>query len=125
MSHPRWVRIVGFVIHLAIGGLMIMAASGKLMGPDPESAKQFEKYGLTDSVRLIGIGEAVTAILLIVPWTSSLGTLLASSFWGGTICLHMSHHEDYWRQSCFLLATWLGAYLRTPPMFSSFRGRNS
>jgi hypothetical protein len=122
MSHPWWVRIVGFVLHLAIAGMMIMAAFGKLTNPD-QFAEQLGS--LKDQVRLIGIGEAVTAILLIVPWTASLGVLLASGFWGGTICLHMSKGDPYWIQSGLLLATWLGAYWRLPAMFSSFsRGKS-
>jgi hypothetical protein len=124
MSHPWWVRIVGFVLHLAIGGMMIMAAFGKLTNPD-QFAEQLTNYGLKDQVRLIGIGELVTAILLIVPWTASLGVLLASAFWGGTICLHMSKGELYLMQSGLLLATWLGAYLRLPSMFSSFSRRKA
>jgi hypothetical protein len=56
----------------------------------------------------------------VVPRTSSLGILVASGFWGGTICFHMFRGELYLMQSAMLLLTWLGAYLRIPAMFSSF-----
>ena len=69
---------------------------------------------------MIGTGELATAVLLVVPRTSSLGVLLASSFWGGAICLHMSKGELFVLQSAFLLLTWVGAYLRVPGTFASF-----
>ena len=70
-----------------------------------------KKIGLDEQLRLIGCGEMITGILLIVPWTSSLGVLLASGFWGGTILAHMSMHDTYIPQSVILALTWLGALL--------------
>ena len=56
----------------------------------------------------------------LVPRTASLGVLLASGFWGGAICMHMSKGEPFVVQSILLLLTWLGAYLRVPGTFASF-----
>jgi hypothetical protein len=117
---PNWGRIVGLVLHAAVGGLMIFAGSGKVLGLFPPEA--LEKHGLGEQAVLIGAGELITAVLLLVPRTSSLGTLLASAFWGGAICLHMSHGEPYLLQSALLVLTWVGASLRNPAMLSSFAG---
>lgn len=117
-SKPR--KIAGFVIHLLIGGLMIFAASTKLLGTIPPD--KMPKGGIGEQLTLIGIGELTTAILLLVPRTSSLGVLLASGFWGGAICLHMSLGDSYVFQSGLLAFTWLGAWLRNPATFSSFAG---
>src|SRR5260370_5733239 len=56
----------------------------------------------------------------LVPRTASLGVLLASGFWGGAICLHMSKGEPFVVQSVLLLLTWLGPYLRVPGVLASF-----
>jgi hypothetical protein len=112
--------VVGWVLHVLIGGLMIFSGSSKVFGFVPADA--MEKYGLTEQIRLIGTGEVLSALLLLVPRTSSLGVLLVSSFWGGAICLHMSHGELYLMQSVLLVLTWVGAYLRNPATFSSFFG---
>jgi hypothetical protein len=82
--------------------------------------EEVAKLGLSVPIQVIGAGELVTALLLLIPRTSSLGILLASSFWGGAICLHMSKAEPFVLQSLLLLLTWGGAYLRVPAMFSSF-----
>lgn len=110
--------IAGLVLHGLIAAIMILAGSAKLLGLFPPEA--VAKLGLSVPIGVIGAGEVATAILLLVPRTSSLGLLLASSFWGGAICLHIAHGEPYVVQSVLLILTWLGAYLRVPGAFSSF-----
>jgi hypothetical protein len=110
--------IAGQVLHISIGGLMIFAGAAKLLGWFPPEA--LGKLGLGGQLHLIGAGELVTGVLLLVPRTSSLGSLLTSAFWGGAICIHMGHGESYVVPSVLLLLSWLGAYLRLPAMFRSF-----
>jgi hypothetical protein len=115
--------IAGFVLHALIGGMMILAGSAKLFGLFPP--EQVEKLGLGVPIQVIGAGEVISAFLLLIPRTSSLGVLLTGSFWGGAICLHMSKKEPFVLQSALLLVTWVGAYLRLPAMFSSFSGSSA
>ncbi len=110
-------RLVGLVLHVLIGGLMIAVGTPKLLGLAPP--EQVERLGLTNSIRLIGAGEIITGILLIVPRTLSLGVLLTSAFWGGAICLHMSRGESYLLQSALLIVSWVGAYLRDPAVLNT------
>jgi hypothetical protein len=111
----------GWVLHVGIGGLMILAGTGKVFGfAAPEVVEALQKGGLGEQIRLIGAGELLTAVLLLVPRTSSLGVLLTSGFWGGVICFHMAHGESYLFPSALLVLTWVGAYLRNPATFSSF-----
>jgi hypothetical protein len=110
--------ISGWVLHGLVGGIMLFAGSAKVVGLFPP--EQVEKLGLSVPIQVIGAGELVCAILLLVPRTASLGVLLTSGFWGGAICLHMSKSEPFVLQSVFLLLTWAGAYLRVPGSFASF-----
>jgi hypothetical protein len=115
----KWPKITGLVLHSLIAALMLFAGSMKVLGLFP--ADKLKELGhIGDVIWLIGAGEIITAILLVIPRTSSLGILLASGFWGGAICIHMSLNQDYTMQSALLLLTWVGAYLRIPAMFSSF-----
>jgi hypothetical protein len=117
----KWPKITGLVLHILIAALMLAAGSAKVLGLIPE--EQLKDLGIIgQQIWLIGTGEIITAILLLIPRTSSLGILLASGFWGGTICFHMSRGDPYLMQSALLLLTWVGAYLRIPATFSSFWG---
>ena len=119
MNAPKkWQTITGLVLHVLVAAPMLLAGGTMILGRMP--ADGMEKYGLSGQTLLIGVGEFLTALLLLIPRTASLGVLLTSAFWGGTICLHMSHGEPYLLQSAFLVLTWVGAYLRYPATFSSF-----
>jgi hypothetical protein len=123
MNYQKAGRIAGWVLHILIGGLIIFAGAGEVFGFAPaEVASGMEKLGVGDKMKLIATGEMISGLLLLIPVTSSLGVLLTSAFWGGVICIHMSHGESYVGPSVFLALTWLGALLRTPEMFSSFAG---
>jgi hypothetical protein len=115
-----WKAFAGLVLHGLVGVVMLLAGSAKVLGLFPP--EQVEKLGLGVPIQVIGAGEPVSAILLLVPRTASLGVLLTSGFWGGAICLHMSKGEPLVLQSVFLLLTWVGAYLRVPGTFASFAG---
>jgi hypothetical protein len=119
-ERKNWGKIAGLVLHLLIGGLLIFTGSQKVLGSVPPEA--LVKYGLGEQARLIGAGALLTALLLLIPRTSSLGILLTSSFWGGAICIHMAHGEPYLFQALMLVLSWAGAYLRNPASLSSFSG---
>ncbi|MBX3442067.1 MAG: DoxX family protein [Planctomyces sp.] len=116
-----WTRIAGHVLHTLVGGVMLMAGSGKAFGFAPqEIVESMSKHGLGDKLQLIGGGEMLSGLLLIIPWTSSLGVLLTSSFWGGAICIHMAHNESYLVPAVLLVMTWVGAVLRDRRALWSF-----
>jgi len=109
----KWLKVAGVVLNVLIAALMIFAGSGKVFGFAPaEIVEGMTKYGLGDRLQLIGLGEMTAAILLVIPRTSPFGTLLTSGFWGGVICIHMSHQENFVGPSVLLALTWLGAFLR-------------
>jgi hypothetical protein len=119
-ERKNWTKTTGLALHILIGGLMILTGSQKVLGLVP--AEALAKYGLGEQVQLIGAGALVTGVLLLIPRTSWLGVLLTSSFWGGTICIHMAHGEPYLLQAVLLVLSWVGAYLRNPVTLGNFSG---
>src|SRR5262249_10664794 len=111
-------NIAGLVLHILIGGLMIFTGAQKVFASVPPEA--LVKYGLDEQVQLIGAGAILTALLLLIPRTSSLGTWLATSFWGGGSRIHMRHDGPYLFQAVMLVLLWAGAYLRNPATLGSF-----
>jgi len=106
----NWGQISGLVLHILIGGLLIFTGLQKLLGSAPPGA--LVRFGLGEQARLIGAGALITALLLLLPRTSSFGILLTSSFWGGAICIHMAHGESYVFPAVMLILSWAAAYLR-------------
>src|ERR1700746_2119078 len=89
----NWKTIAGWVLHGLVGGIMLLAGSARVLCLSrPE---QVARLGLGVPIQVIGAGELVSAVLLLVPRTASLGVLLTSGFWGGAICLHMSKGEPF------------------------------
>jgi hypothetical protein len=119
-ERKNWGKIAGLVLHVLIGGVLILTGSQKVLGSVPPEA--LVKYGLATQARLIGAGAILSALLLLIPRTSSLGILLTSSFWGGAICIHMANSEPYLVQAVLLVLSWAGAYLRNPATLGSFAG---
>src|SRR5262249_18744116 len=114
-------KIVGWVLLVGVAGVMLLAGGMKLVNPAP-FVEQLGKNSpaLAQNITLIGVGEVLSALLLLVPRTQSLGVLLVSSFWGGAILFHMAAGELYVLQAGFLVLTWLGATLRNPRTMTSF-----
>ncbi len=114
MDQPKkGVRYVGLALCVIVASIMILAGAGKAFGTAPANVMEMMgKFGLKDSLPLIGWGAIVSGLLFLLPWTSGLGTLLVSSYWGGAICIHMAHGEKFDLQALFLVVAWLGAYLR-------------
>jgi uncharacterized membrane protein YphA (DoxX/SURF4 family) len=104
-------RVTGLVLNVLIAALLIFAGGSKLVSP-ATFAEQLKTVGLEDKVLLLGVGELASGLLLLIPRTSPLGTLLVSGFWGGVICVSMMKHESFIFPSVLLLVTWIGSYLR-------------
>ena len=119
-QRKNWGTIAGLVLHVLIGGMLIVTGAQKVLGSVPPEV--LVRYGLGEQARLIGAGAILTALLLLIPRTSPLGTLLTSSFWGGAICIHMAHGEPYLFQAVMLVLLWAGAYLRSPVTFIGLSG---
>jgi sorbitol-specific phosphotransferase system component IIC len=113
-------RITGWVLVGLLTALLIMSAVMKLIGGE-QVAATFAKYGLEGRAILIGVEELISAILFVIPMTSSLGVLLLSAHMGGAIATHMEHGEPFVMPAVILALLWFAQWLRNPAIFASFR----
>ena len=115
-------KIAAWILVGLISALLLMSAGMKLMA-SPEVAATFAKYGLDGKMMLIGVGELLTALLFLIPRTSSFGVLVFSGYMGGAIATHMEQGEPYVMPAIMLVVGWFANWLRNPEMFYSFRNR--
>jgi uncharacterized membrane protein YphA (DoxX/SURF4 family) len=118
MSKGR--RIAGWVLTVLLS-LLFVASSYPKLTKSEQAVEMMTKIGLGNDVLLIGIGEAASALLFLLPYTHSLGLLLLTALMGGAIATHMQHGESYSTQSGILGLIWLTGFLRYPEVFQSFR----
>jgi hypothetical protein len=107
-----------------IKGLLLpvfcFAIGGKLI-PLQGMASNFERYGLSNQMTLIGVGELVAFVLFVVPRTNAIGVLLLSAQMGGAIVTHMQHGEMYWLQSAVLILVWTAGIIANPSLLGRFQ----
>jgi hypothetical protein len=105
---------------IGLVGLILAASSiTKLVGV-PAVVQQFEAFGFGGKIVLLGILEATTAVLFLLPRTRSLGLLMISAFLGGAIATHLQHGLVPFPPAIVLALAWAGVWLRHPVVFWSF-----
>lgn len=113
-------RIAAWILTGLITLVFVANAVAKLTKASPV-VEMFDKWGLSNYVLLIGVGELVSAVLFLIPRTTSLGVLLLSAYLGGAIVTHMQNGEPYFGPAVLLLLVWVAGYFRHPELLQSFR----
>lgn len=108
----KWLKIAGIVLHVLIAAFVMFAGVSKVFGLMPEEVLAKLGQPLRDQLLLIGVGELISAVLLVLPWTSPLGTLVMSGFWGGVISFHLLGDKEIATGIVMLSLTWIAAFLR-------------
>jgi hypothetical protein len=121
-AQAKWPRVLGWVLHGLMAALMIFAGVMKVVSAMPKEEVAKLTPGIQNNLVLIGVGEIIAAVLLLIPRTLSLGTLVFSGLWGGVICYNMADSKPYAPFAVALILTWLGSWLRLPATFASFSG---
>jgi hypothetical protein len=93
---------------------MLGAGVGKTLHLAPERVlSMFETtFHLDQQMTIIGLGELLCVVLLLVPRTLPFGILMVSAYWGGAIVVHMSSAQSYLLPSVLLILSWAGYLLR-------------
>ena len=115
-------KIIGWVLSGLLTLALLGSAAAKFSG---QADEQMSASGFTDEeVMMIAVGELISAILFIIPKTSSLGTLLLGSYFGGAIVTHMltpPPNDSYLAPAIFLILIWVTGWVRNPDLLSSFK----
>ena len=109
----KWQRTAGNVL-IFLGGLALIGSAGAKFAEVPQVVSQLNGFGFQGKLMLIATGEALSALLFLLPPTRSIGVLLVSALLGGAIATHMQHGQSYVGPAVLLVLIWLGASLRHP-----------
>ena len=109
----KWHRTAGNVL-IFLGGLALIGSASAKFAQVPQVVSELNGFGFQGKLMLIATGEALSALLLLVPPTRSIGVLLVSGLLGGAIATHMQHGQSYVGPAGLLVLVWLGTWLRHP-----------
>jgi len=87
----------------------------------PAVVKQLAMIGFGGGrLMIIATLELLSAVLVLIFRTRSVGLLLASAYMGGAIAAHLGHGEPLYQPAFILGLLWVGCYLRHPELLWSF-----
>lgn len=112
--------IGGHILTALVGLAMTASAGAKIAGVEAV-VTNLTSYGLADYVLLIGVIELASALLFVLPKTSSLGTFLVTGYFGGAIVAHLTIGDVAGIAPAVVLGllAWGANYLRNRQMFES------
>ena len=86
----RGQEVVSWALQLAAAGILVQTLFFKFTAA-PESVYIFSTLGLEPVGRIgSGIAELIASILLLTPWTATLGAVLALGVMSGAIVSHLT-----------------------------------
>lgn len=118
-SKARIRRTVGSVLATLVAVMLSASASTKFARL-PSVVSQLAAAGITDKRLLfVAVLEMLSALLLLIPATRSVGLLFVSAFLGGAIATHLQHGKSIVSPSIILALIWFGSWLRHPEILWS------
>ena len=119
-------NIIGWVLTGLLGLVMIGSAFGKFTAtPESEMGMMYASNGFYDVRFIVGSLEVLCAVLMLIPRTSTIGTVLTGGYWGGAIATHLSHGQSPAPILAFVAVLVGIALLRNPELFSRLLGKET
>lgn len=124
MMNEKTRKLLGWGLAGVICLLMLASATDKIIG-SAHAVEMSASFGLPkDTYRVLGIIEALSALLFLVPRTGLLGTLLLAAYLGGAIATHLQHQQSIAFPVMLEIFVWVTAVIRFPELTARLFGRN-
>ena len=121
MSKGR--KIISTVLFV-LPAIALIASSLMKFAHVPSIVSQMGEVGFSGPrLMLIAVLEIVSAVLLLVPKTRSVGILMVSAYLGGAIATHIGHAQSPAPPVALLALAWVGVCYRHPAALWSLHER--
>lgn len=112
-------RIAGLVL-ICLGSIVLIGSAGAKFAHVPKVVNELGAMGFENGrLTMIAVAEIISALLFLLPFTRSIGLLLASAYMGGAIATHVQHGQPFIQPAMILALLWAGAWLRHPQVLWS------
>ena len=110
----KTLNIIGWVLSGVLAIMFLMSASMKLM-LNPEFLEKSKALNLShDVIRALGAIEALSVILMLIPRTGVVGSLLLIAYMGGAMAAHLVTGQPVGMLIVFQVIIWANAAIRFP-----------
>ncbi|MCX8479242.1 MAG: DoxX family protein [Chitinophagales bacterium] len=110
----KTLNIIGWVLSGVLAIMFLMSASMKLM-LNPEFLEKSKALNLShDVIRALGAIEALAVILMLIPRTGVVGSLLLIAYMGGAMAAHLVTGQPVGMLIVFQVIIWANAAIRFP-----------
>lgn len=109
-------KIVSWSLAGLVGFIFVGSAMSKFFGGE-ETIQMAKGIGLTsETFKVLGIIELMSALLFLFPRTGIIGTLLLAAYMGGAIATHLTHGQSILAPAIIEALTWIAAVVRFPEL---------
>ena len=113
----KWMTIGGWIPSLLVSAMLVMSASMKLTR-SPVAVEGLQKMGYPEnSLVPIGVAEAGSTVLYLIPQTAVLGAVLLTGYLGGATDVHVRNGDELLKVAVPVIlgvVAWIGLWLRDP-----------
>ena len=116
-------KITGWVLSVVLTLFLIGAsARAKLMGGETLEGMAEHIGYTTETLRTVGIVEAIIAISILIPRINFVGALLLTAYLGGATATHVRLEEAFIAPVVVGVVLWTAMALRRPDVFAAILG---
>jgi hypothetical protein len=109
-------NIINWSLTGVVGFIFVGSAMSKFFGAD-ETLQMVKSLGMSaETFKILGLIELLSVILLIIPRTGIVGTLLLAAYMGGAIATHLTHGLSLFVPVFIEVLIWVAAFFRFPEL---------
>jgi hypothetical protein len=106
---------IGWGLSILAGLALLASASMKFVRPEPGFTEGMQHIGWDPAkATALGIIEALSTIIFLVPRTAILGSVLLAAYLGGAVATHVRVGDPFIAPMLVGIVAWLGLWLREP-----------
>jgi uncharacterized membrane protein YphA (DoxX/SURF4 family) len=118
--------ILGWTSAILVAALNVFAGVSKFLpvAPDSPQSAMMQSMGITPNIaHVLGVVELVSAVLFLIPRTSTIGFVLLVGYMSGVTATLITHSQDATIGFIALALLTVSAFVRNPELRSRLAGR--
>ena len=117
-AQNKWLTIGGWIPTLLVSALFLGMSAPPKLTRNPTAVEGMQKMGYPENTLVpIGVAEAASTVLYLIPQTAVLGAVLLTGYLGGATDVHVRNGDEIAKLATPVVVgvlVWFGLWLRDP-----------